>query len=122
MKISGNIDKSEFTTAFKAQDATMCATNYIQKAIEKDAVDTAIEAKVKRLILSDYGLNNTNPAARALSAVFYIKVQQIEYLKSREICCRVRKQSCPLGDMLTMALGSEEGGIAAASASRHHRT
>jgi uncharacterized protein YbjT (DUF2867 family) len=84
VKISDVPDKNELVTAFRGQNAIVCATNFTHKATEKDAIDAAIEAGVKRFIPSEYGLNNTNPVARALSPVFDIKGHQIEYLKSKE--------------------------------------
>lgn len=47
-------------------------------------IDAAIEAKVKRFLPSEYGLNNTHPAARALCPLFDAKGRIVEILKSKE--------------------------------------
>lgn len=47
-------------------------------------IDAAVEAGVRRFLPSEYGVDNTNPAARELSPVFEKKGATIEYLQSEE--------------------------------------
>jgi nucleoside-diphosphate-sugar epimerase len=47
-------------------------------------IDAAIAAGVKRYVPSEFGLNNLNPAAIALSPVFREKAEIQEYLKSKQ--------------------------------------
>jgi hypothetical protein len=47
-------------------------------------VDAAVDAKVKRYVASEYGLNNNKPEARALNSVFREKGEIQDYLRSKE--------------------------------------
>lgn len=66
------------------QDVLVSAIGFGAIELEKPLIEAAIEAKVKRFLPSEYGVNNTNPVARKLSPVFDAKGKIIEYLKTKE--------------------------------------
>lgn len=70
--------------AFKGQDvvANAIATTKITEQFR--FVDAAIAAGVKRYVPSEYGLDNLNPAAQALSSVFKEKGEVQAYLREKE--------------------------------------
>ncbi|KAK5209497.1 hypothetical protein LTR99_007741 [Exophiala xenobiotica] len=53
-------------------------------AVEEKLIDAAIEANIRRFLPSEYGLNNTHPAARALCPIFDAKGRVVEILKEKE--------------------------------------
>ncbi|KEF58491.1 uncharacterized protein A1O9_06417 [Exophiala aquamarina CBS 119918] len=66
------------------QDVLISAIGFGSISVQNALIEAAIEAKVKRFIPSEYGVNNTAPTARALSPVFDAKGGFIEYLQSKE--------------------------------------
>jgi hypothetical protein len=70
--------------ALAGRDALISAIGFAAIALQKSLIEAAIDAKVKRFFPSEYGVNNTNPAARKVSPVFESKGATIEYLKSKE--------------------------------------
>ena len=82
--ITGNPTHDDYVQALQDQDAVVSGLGFEGKPTEKALIDAAIEAGVKRFLPSEYGVDNTNPAASALSPVFKRKADVIEYLKSKE--------------------------------------
>lgn len=82
--ITGNATHEDYVQALQGQDAVVSGLGFEGKPTEKAIIDAAIEAGVKRFLPSEYGVDNTNPAASALSPVFKRKADIIEYLKSKE--------------------------------------
>ena len=66
------------------QDALISAIGFGAVSLEKNLIDAVIEAKVKRFLPSEYGVNNSDPVARALSPVFDAKGAIIELLREKE--------------------------------------
>lgn len=76
---------SDYVSALKGQDAIVSAVGYPAKLEEPRIIDAAIEAGVKRFIPSEYGINYSLPAARALNPVFGAKGEVLDYLKTKEV-------------------------------------
>ncbi|KIW15389.1 hypothetical protein PV08_05435 [Exophiala spinifera] len=74
----------ELVKAMDGADAVVSAIGFGSLAAEEKLIDAAIEAKVKRFLPSEYGVNNTRPSARALCPVFDAKGGIIDLLKSKE--------------------------------------
>ena len=74
----------DYVRALEGQDAVVSGLGFEGKPTEKAIIDAAVEAGVKRFLPSEYGVDNTNPAASGLSPVFKRKADVIEYLKSKE--------------------------------------
>jgi hypothetical protein len=83
-KVPNDYPHDSILEAFKNQDAVVSAITSAQVEEQFKFVDAAIEAGVKRYVASEYGLNNSRPEARALSAVFDSKGKLQEYLRSKE--------------------------------------
>ena len=83
-KVPDDYPRDSLLEAFKKQDAVVSAITSTQVGEQFKFVDAAIEAGVQRYVASEYGLNNSNPEARALSAVFDSKGKLQEYLRSKE--------------------------------------
>jgi hypothetical protein len=74
----------DYIRALQGQDAVVSGLGFEGKTTEKALIDAAVEAGVKRFLPSEYGVDNTNPAASGLSPVFRRKADVIEYLRSKE--------------------------------------
>lgn len=75
---------SDLVAAFKGQDAVVCAVGYPAKLEEPKLIDAAVAAGVKRFLPSEYGLNNSLPAAKELNEIFASKARVMDYLKTKE--------------------------------------
>jgi hypothetical protein len=82
--ISANPTHEDYVRALRGQDAVVSGLGFEGKPTERALIDAAVEAGVKRFLPSEYGVDNTNPAASGLSPVFRRKADIIEYLKSKE--------------------------------------
>ncbi|KAK5046627.1 hypothetical protein LTR84_007388 [Exophiala bonariae] len=82
--VDDDLPHQQLVEALTGQDALVSAIGYGAIELEKPLIEAAIEAKVKRFLPSEYGLNNTNPIARKLCPVFNAKGEIIEYLKTKE--------------------------------------
>ena len=63
--IPDNPTHSDYVQALQGQDAGVSGLDFERKPTEKAIIDAAIEAGVKRFLPSEYGVDNTNPAASA---------------------------------------------------------
>lgn len=68
----------------RGADALVSAIGFGAIVLEEKLIDAAVDAGVKRFLPSEYGVDNTNPAARKLCPVFDSKGAIIEYLKAKE--------------------------------------
>ncbi|KAJ9607408.1 hypothetical protein H2200_008481 [Cladophialophora chaetospira] len=82
--VDDEIPHDQLVAALKGQDALISAIGFGAIDLEEKLIDAAIEAKVYRFLPSEYGVNNTNPVARALCPVFDSKGKVVEYLKTKE--------------------------------------
>jgi hypothetical protein len=76
----------DLVSAMRGADAVVSAVGSAGDivAVEEKLIDAAVEAKVKRFLPSQYGLNNSHPAARALCPIFDAKGRVVEILKEKE--------------------------------------
>ena len=72
------------TTAFHGQDVVLNAIAGLSISDQHRIIDAAVAAGVKRYVPSEFGLNNLDPRAQALSPVFKEKGDVQLYLKSLE--------------------------------------
>lgn len=63
--IPGNATHEDYVQALQGQDAVVSGLGFEGKPTEKAIIDAAVEAGVKRFLPSEYGVDNTNPAASA---------------------------------------------------------
>lgn len=82
--IPDNASHSNYVQALTGQDAVVSGLGFEGKSTERALIDAAIEAGVKRFMPSEYGVDNTNPAAREMCPIFDRKGATIDYLKSKE--------------------------------------
>ena len=74
----------DYVAALKGQDAVVSGVGYPAKLEEPKIIDAAVEAGVRRFLPSEYGLDNSQPVARQLNAVFAAKGNVIDYLRAKE--------------------------------------
>ena len=72
--------------AFRGQDAIVSAISTSNNAKQKEIIDAAVEAGVKRFIPSEFGGNVRNPAALELLPHHMVigKAEVINYLRDQE--------------------------------------
>ncbi|KAK4447380.1 hypothetical protein QBC34DRAFT_496242 [Podospora aff. communis PSN243] len=69
--------------AFRGHDVIVCCMTTLSVTDQFRFIDAAIAAGVRRYVPSEYGLNNMNPDAQALNAVFRSKAAVQTYLRER---------------------------------------
>ena len=74
----------ELTEVFRGKDVIVNAITSLSIPEQHRIIDAAIAAGVKRYVPSEFGLNNLDPRARALSPVFKEKGDVQQYLKDQE--------------------------------------
>jgi len=85
--IDDDYPDAELVAAFRGHDAVLNTLNMGPAAAapqQRRFIDAAIAAGVRRFVPSEYGLNNANPAAQAVSAVFARKGAAQAYLRQRQ--------------------------------------
>ncbi|KAH6962708.1 hypothetical protein HG530_006421 [Fusarium avenaceum] len=82
--IEDSYPSDALVAAFSGQDAVINCMTSLAVSDQFRFVDAAVDAKVKRYVASEYGLNNNNPDARALNSVFREKGEIQDYLRSKE--------------------------------------
>ncbi|RGP73166.1 hypothetical protein FLONG3_6482 [Fusarium longipes] len=82
--ISDTYPSDALVSAFSGQDAVVNCMTSLAVGDQLRFVDAAVDAKVRRYVASEYGLNNNNPDARALNSVFREKGEVQDYLRSKE--------------------------------------
>ena len=82
-RISDAFTLEELTSAFQGQDAVVVATSTAQVTqgdLPFRFIDAAVAAGVKRLVPSEYGVDNLDPLARKSSKVYDAKGEMLDYL------------------------------------------
>lgn len=82
--VDNELPHDQLVAALQGQDALISAIGFGAIALEERLIEAAIEAGVERFLPSEYGVNNTFPAARALCPVFDAKGTIIDLLRSKE--------------------------------------
>ncbi|KAM0472447.1 hypothetical protein ACHAP7_008600 [Fusarium lateritium] len=82
--IEDSYPSDALVAAFSGQDAIVNCMTSLAVSDQFRFVDAAVDAKVKRYVASEYGLNNNNPEARAFNSVFREKGEIQDYLRSKE--------------------------------------
>jgi hypothetical protein len=82
--IDDSYPSEALVSAFSGQDAIVNCMTSLAVSDQLRFVDAAVDAKVRRYVASEYGLNNNNPDARALNSVFREKGEVQDYLRSKE--------------------------------------
>ncbi|SPJ77917.1 related to 2`-hydroxyisoflavone reductase [Fusarium torulosum] len=82
--IEDSYPSDALVAAFSGQDAIINCMTSLAVSDQFRFVDAAVDAKVKRYVASEYGLNNNKPEARALNSVFREKGEIQDYLRSKE--------------------------------------
>jgi nucleoside-diphosphate-sugar epimerase len=83
VKIADSYPYEDLVAAFKGQDAVVMALSGGQISEQFRFIDAAVEAGVKRYVPSEYGLNNMDPRAQGLNAVFNTKGKIRRYLMDK---------------------------------------
>ncbi|KAK6396413.1 hypothetical protein LTR65_009497 [Meristemomyces frigidus] len=84
VKINDFNDHPQLVKALKGQDVLLSAIGFEGYAVQYQLIDAAIEAGVPRLVPSEWGFDNDDPANRDLSPILYVKTKLVEYLRSKE--------------------------------------
>lgn len=71
----------ELTSIFRGQDVVVNAITSLSVSEQHRIIDAAVAAGVKRYVPSEFGLNNLDPRAVALSPVFKEKGEVQQYLR-----------------------------------------
>ncbi|PSN75609.1 NAD(P)-binding protein [Corynespora cassiicola Philippines] len=71
-------------SAFAGQDAVVSLVGHDNLVIQKDFIDAAIAAGVKRFVPSEFGHNTSDERVLSLAPILKGKRQIIEYLQSKE--------------------------------------
>ncbi|RFN49906.1 hypothetical protein FIE12Z_5805 [Fusarium flagelliforme] len=82
--IDDSYPSEALVSAFSGQDAIVNCMTSLAVSDQLRFVDAAVDAKVRRYVASEYGLNNNKPEARALNSVFREKGEVQDYLRSKE--------------------------------------
>lgn len=75
---------NSLVAAFANQDAVINCVTTLAVRTQLRIISAAVEAGIRRYIPSEYGLNNNNPAARALCPVFREKGEVQDHLRTLE--------------------------------------
>lgn len=105
----------ELTEAFKGQDAVVSAlstTPVTKDDIGLRIVDAALAAGVKRIIPSEFGVNNLDPRARSLVPVYDLKGKMLSHLqqKAADSNGKLTWTSVSCGSWLDWALNPAKSG------------
>jgi nucleoside-diphosphate-sugar epimerase len=84
VSIPDNYPHDSLVAAFTNQDAVINCVTTLAVRTQLRIISAAAEAGVRRFVPSEYGLNNNNPAARALCSVFREKGEVQDYLRTLE--------------------------------------
>ncbi|KAH8782695.1 hypothetical protein F5883DRAFT_625320 [Diaporthe sp. PMI_573] len=84
VSIPDDYPHDSLVAAFTNQDAVINCVTTLAVRTQLQIISAAAEAGVRRFVPSEYGLNNNNPAARALCSVFREKGEVQDYLRTLE--------------------------------------
>jgi uncharacterized protein YbjT (DUF2867 family) len=82
--IDDSYPKEALVEAFRGQDVVLSGVGSLDIPEQYRMVDAAAEAGVKRFVPSEYGLNNANKKAQALTDVFGDKAKITDYIQTQE--------------------------------------
>ena len=84
-RVSDDYPESELLPAFKGQDAIVVTIASASAHKQKDFIDAAVKAGVKRFVPSEFGGDTRNEKALAILPQLYgIKNEVVDYLKRKE--------------------------------------
>ncbi|KIV88049.1 hypothetical protein PV10_08979 [Exophiala mesophila] len=83
--IEDELPHERLVEVLRGQDVLVSAIGFGAIQLETKLIDAAIEAKVRRFLPSEYGVNNTYQAARDLCPVFDAKGAIVDLLKEKEL-------------------------------------
>ena len=83
-RVSDTYPEHELVSAFKNQDAIVNMAPITEVSTHKTIIDAAIKAKVKRIVLSEFGTNIPELQTTEPVAIYQGKVEIREYAKSKE--------------------------------------
>lgn len=84
ISVSDTYPVEELIEAFRGKDVIVNAITSLSVLQQHNIIDAAVAAGVKRYVPSEFGLNNLDPRAQALSPVFKEKGEVQQYLKDQE--------------------------------------
>lgn len=68
----------------KGQDAVISVIGGMGFGDQKDIIDAAVKARVKRFYPSEFGINGQSKAVQELTPFFAVKQEILDYLVSKE--------------------------------------
>lgn len=83
--VEDELEHERLVEVLRGQDVLVSAIGFGAIQLEKKLINAAIEAKVRRFLPSEYGVNNTFRAARDLCPVFDAKGSIVDLLKEKEV-------------------------------------
>ena len=84
-RVSDDYPESELVSAFKGQDAIVVMVASASAHKQKDFIDAAVKAGVKRFVPSEFGGDTENEKALAILPQLYGgKKEVVDYLKGKE--------------------------------------
>lgn len=83
LEVDESWPEDQLAAAFKGQDAVVQVA-FADPAKAKTLIDAAIKAGVKRIIPSEFGIDNSDPAVAGRLQFFAQKNEVLEYLRSKE--------------------------------------
>lgn len=84
-RVSDDYPESELVSAFKGQDAIVVTIARASAHKQKDFIDAAVKAGVKRFVPSEFGGDTANEKALAILPRLYGgKKEVVDYLKEKE--------------------------------------
>ena len=84
-RVSDDYPESQLLSAFKGQDAIVVAISRASAHKQKNFIDAAVKAGVKRFVPSEFGGDTANQKALAVLPQLYGKKKEVvDYLKGKE--------------------------------------
>ena len=84
-RVSDDYPESELVSAFKGQDAIVVTISGASAHKQKDFIDAAVKAGVKRFVPSEFGGDTVNEKALAILPQLYGKKKEVvDYLRGKE--------------------------------------
>ena len=84
-RVNDDYPESQLLSAFKGQDAVVVAISRLSAHKQKDFIDAAVKAGVKRFVPSEFGGDTENQKALAVLPQLYGKKKEVvDYLKGKE--------------------------------------
>ena len=84
IKVPDTFPHAEIVAALKGQDVLIATNGLAAHNVQYRLIDAAIEAGIKRIIPSEWGMDNADPRNQSLCPVFKLKAEVAEYLRTKE--------------------------------------